>query len=468
MGDSGTAGSKAAEGLGTSLAKSMQKHFKEGIEVYDKPLYAGMSDRTKEGLNATVAAARNGADGIQAATDWNQGLLTSGGMTPGMTGSMNATGKIADTYGGIADNLSGRSQAAVQYGNIADRLAGASAAQGAFGDVAKDYSGRSQAAVQYGNMADRLAGRSDADKAFAGMASGAQDRSLTEQQLMNVAKGGAFGQNAPGYARLRQDALDDALGGVGSAFLTNGRFGSNVMGDAAGEAATGVLAGMDYQNYQNDIGRQERALGAIEGQRQQGFQNAFNATGAQDASRLSQIGARMGAIGASDQARMAQSGMFMDATGRGDTARLNNLNTRMGAIGAADNARLGQIGAQMGALGAEQGAIGQQFGMGQQGIANAGAAAAAAPGLFQAGQMPGQAITAAGQMRDADTQATLLADADLFDRQKNKAENHISRYLGMLGQLNGQPGTQQETPWWQTAMGYVAGNAGNAVKAMGG
>src|SRR5690606_13200613 len=76
--------------------------------------------------------------------------------------------------------------------------------------------------------------------------------SLTEEQLLSVARGEQFGQNAPGYERLRAKALDDGMTGTAAGFLTNGRYGSSVMGDAVGTAATDVLAGMDYQNYQND------------------------------------------------------------------------------------------------------------------------------------------------------------------------------------------------------------------------
>lgn len=80
-----------------------------------------------------------------------------------------------------------------------------------------------------------------------------------------VAAGNRFGENAPGYATLRKNALDDALGGVGSAFQNNGRFGSSVMGDAAGTAATNAIAGLDYNNYQNDIARQQSAAQALPG-----------------------------------------------------------------------------------------------------------------------------------------------------------------------------------------------------------
>jgi hypothetical protein len=121
------------------------------------------------------------------------------------------------------------------------------------------------------------------------MANTAQNPSLTESTLMNVARGGAFGTADPGYQRLRANAADDTLSTINSAFNASGRFGGGSNMETAGEGVTNAIAGMDYQNYQNDIGRQERALGAIEGQRQQGWTNRMGALGTQFG--MSQTGA---------------------------------------------------------------------------------------------------------------------------------------------------------------------------------
>lgn len=83
------------------------------------------------------------------------------------------------------------------------------------------------------------------------------------RELADIASGKRFGMNDPGYAALRAGALDDALTGVSSSFLTDGRFGSSVMGDAAGKAATETLAGLDYANFQNDQQRQMQAISAL-------------------------------------------------------------------------------------------------------------------------------------------------------------------------------------------------------------
>lgn len=116
---------------------------------------------------------------------------------------------------------------------------------------------------------------------FGDIAASAQDPSLTEEQLMGVATGGAFGQAAPGYDRLRSNIIDDTLSGVSSLFTSTGRYGGGSHVGTATESLADSLASLDYQNYQNDIARQERALAAIEGQRQQGLTNRMGALGAQ-------------------------------------------------------------------------------------------------------------------------------------------------------------------------------------------
>lgn len=78
-----------------------------------------------------------------------------------------------------------------------------------------------------------------------------------------IAQGNRFGMNDPGYATLRANAADDALKTTNNAFNASGRFGggSNVVD--ANEGVTNAIAGLDYQNYQSDVARQQQALAAL-------------------------------------------------------------------------------------------------------------------------------------------------------------------------------------------------------------
>lgn len=81
----------------------------------------------------------------------------------------------------------------------------------------------------------------------------------------NTAAGNDFGQNAPGYANLRQNAIDDAIKNVGAGFVNSGRFGGGSYTDQATKSAFDAASGLDYTNYQNDIQRQQQAAQMLPG-----------------------------------------------------------------------------------------------------------------------------------------------------------------------------------------------------------
>lgn len=76
----------------------------------------------------------------------------------------------------------------------------------------------------------------------------------------DVAAGNRFGTDDPGYAALRAKAGEDTLRDVNGIFTGSGRFGSGSHVDTATESLGDVYAGLDYQNHQQDIARQQQAL----------------------------------------------------------------------------------------------------------------------------------------------------------------------------------------------------------------
>lgn len=111
----------------------------------------------------------------------------------------------------------------------------------------------------------------------------------------DVAAGNRFGMADPGYAALRAKVGDDTLTDVNSIFTGSGRFGSGSHVKNATSELGNVYAGMDYQNHQNDIARQQQAAqmmpGLLQGAALPGtMQGAVGA--AQDADALA---ARQGA-----------------------------------------------------------------------------------------------------------------------------------------------------------------------------
>lgn len=157
-----------------------------------------------------------------------------------------------------------------------------------------------------------------------------------------VASGQRFGMNDPGYARIRQNIIDDTQTNINSQFTNSGRFGGGSHVQSLGEGVGNAVAGLDYANYQSDIARQQQA-------------------------------------------------------------------------------------AQM------------------------------LPGLYQASLAPGAAIGAVGGAQDADAQARLAAENDLFRRQSDPQWDALARSSSILagtapvgGMNTTNTTTTPATPWWQT------------------
>jgi hypothetical protein len=99
----------------------------------------------------------------------------------------------------------------------------------------------------------------------------------------DIAQGKRFGMDNPGYAALRQGVIQD----VNSSFNNSGLFGS----ESNARAAADGLGRLDYSNFLNDQGRQERALSYLPQLFQAGLAPgaAMGAVGsAQDADALAQ------------------------------------------------------------------------------------------------------------------------------------------------------------------------------------
>lgn len=75
----------------------------------------------------------------------------------------------------------------------------------------------------------------------------------------DTAAGKNIGVEAPGFARLRQNAIDDTMTSVNSAFNTSGLFGSDANMKAAGEGVANAIAGLDYNQYKYGNDQQAQA-----------------------------------------------------------------------------------------------------------------------------------------------------------------------------------------------------------------
>lgn len=150
--------------------------------------------------------------------------------------------------------------------------------------------------------------------------------SLTEQTLMGTAQGNNIGQGNPFLQDIINRSNDQIYANTMASFGGSGGVGSNLQTDQLASSIGNNTTNLLYGDYQNSLDRQMQALGAIEGQRQQGINN--------------QMGALVG-----------QAGVQGQQFGMGQTGQ-QNLNQAIGQAGALFNNTLlpSQIGLQIGQM----------------------------------------------------------------------------------------------------------------------
>ena len=91
----------------------------------------------------------------------------------------------------------------------------------------------------------------------------------------------------------------------------------------------------------------------------------------------------------------------------------------------------------------------------------------ALPGIYQAMLAPGQTQLGVGQVQDADAQAQLTAQNDLFRRQNDAPYTQVAQYLNLLQGGGGKDGVlTPDAPWWLGALGSAGQVAGNVLGAI--
>lgn len=109
------------------------------------------------------------------------------------------------------------------------------------------------------------------DNALSSILSGANNPAAgqafgdTFNEVSDIAAGNRFGMNDPGYAALRSGLENDVTTANLSAFNNSGMFGSDSNRSQLTRDLTRELGGLDYQNFQSDIARQQAAQAAQAG-----------------------------------------------------------------------------------------------------------------------------------------------------------------------------------------------------------
>ena len=109
------------------------------------------------------------------------------------------------------------------------------------------------------------------DNALSSMLSGSQDPrygqafGATFDDMADTAAGGKLGQNDPGYAAVRSNLINDVTTNDLSAFNNSGMFGSDSNRKSLSQGLGTALGGLDMQQYQSGIARQQAAQAGLAG-----------------------------------------------------------------------------------------------------------------------------------------------------------------------------------------------------------
>lgn len=199
-------------------------------------------------------------------------------------------------------------------------------------------------------------------------------------------------------------------------------------------------------------------------------QGAVNSGGYNEALRGAQSGVQsyVDAASANNPAYQAAKQNLIDDV----TSSTNAAFNASGRFGGGSNVESLSEGLSRGLIGLESDRMNRQLagsqalaGIGQTAMGNAGGAAAALPGFYQAGLMPGGAMLQAGQVQDTWNAAKAQDDARRFDATQNAGWNTLQRGSSIFAgtaPVSGTTQTQTTTqPWW-VAPTAIAGTLGSA------
>lgn len=414
-----------AKGLGNTLGSQLQAEANKPAQAFDKPLYAGLSDGTKNSM-------------------WqlNESL---GQYQPGLNDAFNTVTGMAkngvDTGAGAFDSILSNWQSL--YGQTNKPTSAETNLTGLIPGLKAPSFADSQAKALYQATLDP----SFAQAGYRSMYDSLGGPSITERNLASYADGSQINAN-PWLDKALETTRGNTMSAVNSSFGASGRLGSGLNIDTASSAISGQENAARLGQYNQDVQTQFNANSAIEAARAGLIGQRSGLLAGEDAATTNQLGRSLSALGAQDGFRLAQAGELRNTIGQIDSS-VDNRATTLGGL----------LSGQTGTASARSGAMTNAASLQLQAANGAGQA-------YQNAIAPSMTSIGVGQAFDADRQAQLLAENDLFQRQQNAQLDKTGNILGLLNAGAETPGIAAETPWWQTALGYVAGNAGKAISMM--
>lgn len=368
-----------------------------------------------------------------------------------MGGGQGATG-----YGAFANGAGDIGTGRIdQLGQMATNNNPAMAGYNAFAGGAGDVSNTLQ---------QQLAGNAGANPALSGFAqmSGQQGPSVAEQNLMNIAQGGYLNRNDPLFENQLSRATDQTANAVNQQASAMGRTGSGtnqqLLAREIGNLQNDARLGQYNQERQNQV----NAIGMVDQQRNQGFNNRLGALSGygslfgqgQDqalnaANSASQIGAanmdrRLNGISGQGGTFQGGIGQGLQAAGMSTGVQGQNVANRMAGLGGQLNAATTGANFQNMNQQRQMDALGQQFGMGQTGMGNLGNAGSIYQSLLQGQNAPGQNLMGVGSYYEDLAGRQLNDQLRIGQDMQNAPLRNIQALLAAAGGA-GNYGTSYQT-----------------------
>lgn len=369
-------------------------------EYYPGQTVAPFSQQTQSGLNMMQGQAMQGAVGLPQA--YNAANRAMSGMVPGMNTAMQASN------GGMNNQFYGAMGAA----------AGQQAAPQVTGMI--NQSMNTLGANQYGPQI-------------------AQTGEQQTQMGVGALQDFTGGMN-PHLQGMYDQGANQITNDLNARFAKAGRTGANAaygqaLGSSLGQLYTGIMAPAYEAAQDRKMSAAGQLAGIDQGNRAAQMQGYTTAAG------LGQQSAGLG---------LQAAGMYGDVLGQDYSRQMQGASQMAGMYGQDMDRRLSGAG-----LAGD---------MWSQGNADASQASNDLQGLYQYGQMPGQAMLGVGSAYDAYNQQLIDADMARYNYGQNAQWDNLSRFAGMM---NGLPDFSSTTQTTQGAgqnrlMGAMGGAASGA------
>lgn len=356
-----------------------------GSQVYTGQRYAGLGDSSLAALDSMVANSSAGQGAAQAGNSFLTGLLGNGGSTSAEQSALSgldSIGKIdTSRVSSIADNMADPNNLAYSTAQALTR-----------GDYNLSTSG-------YTGLLDSLSGQTQ-----------------TEKSLQDAADGKFLGGANPYLDAVIGRSQGEAASQIAQRMGAAGRSGSGRYAATIADSLGGIATQARYTDYDNERTRQAQAATAI------------------DSSRNARTSLQQGLYGSINNAEQVNAGLALSGAGLYNDTNTSALGGAT-ALAGIDNQNIqngiSTAGMKLSAAQADRAAALQGLGMVGQDIDNL--------------QRPAQSLAMVGAAQDADRQAVLDTQQQIFDEQQASPWKQLGLYAGVVDPIAGLGGSSSGT-----------------------